>query len=97
MPHSAGHATSANPFTNIVLAMKVDPRIKKNIARVVGQEAPLVHRALNTIFQRDRIAADFVVNSGVPITVVQPRLTRGLTLNASDLERLPAALPTSWM
>ena len=71
--------------------MKVDPRIKKNIARIVVAGGAFDPPRAEYNIQRDRVAAEIVFSSGVPITVVSRDLTRGLTLEASDLDRLRAA------
>lgn len=82
---------ATGPLTDIALAMKVDPRIKKNIARIVVAEGAFTPPSAEYNIQRDRIAAEIVFDSGVPITVVSRDLTKGLTLAASDLDRLRAA------
>jgi len=82
---------ATGPLTNFAPSMKVDPRIKRNIARIVVAGGAFDPPRAEYNIQRDRIAAEIVFNSGVPITVVSRDLTRGLTLEASDLARLLAA------
>ena len=82
---------ATGPLTNIALAMKVDPRIKKNIARIVVAGGAFNPPRAEYNIQRDRVAAQIVFSSGVPITVVSRDITSGVTLEASDLDRLRAA------
>ncbi len=79
---------ATGPLTNIALAMKVDPRIKKNIARIVVAAGAFNPPRAEYKIQRDRIAAEIVFSSGVPITLVTRDATKGLTLEAGDMERL---------
>jgi purine nucleosidase len=79
------------PLTNIALALKGEPRIKEKIARIV-----LMGGAFNMLVQeyniwRDRVAAEIVFSSGVPITAVGLDVTTRCKLEGADLERLRAA------
>lgn len=79
------------PLTNIALALKGEPRIKDKIERIVlmGGAFNLLTAEYN--IQRDRIAAEIVFRSGVPITAVGLDVTLKCKLKAADLERLRAA------
>jgi len=76
------------PLTNIALALKGEPRIKDKIERIVlmGGAFNLLTAEYN--IQRDRIAAEIVFRSGVPITAVGLDVTLQCKLNAADLQRL---------
>jgi inosine-uridine nucleoside N-ribohydrolase len=79
------------PLTNIALALKEEPRIKEHIARIV-----LMGGAFNMLVQeyniwRDRVAAEIVFSSGVPITAVGLDVTTRCKLEGADLERMRAA------
>jgi purine nucleosidase len=79
------------PLTNIALALKSEPRIKGKIARIV-----LMGGAFNMLVQeyniwRDRVAAEIVFSSGVPITAVGLDVTTRCKLEGADLARLRAA------
>jgi len=76
------------PLTNIALALKGEPRIKENIERIVlmGGAFHLLTPEYNIM--RDRIAAEIVFSSGVPITAVGLDVTLQCKLNAADMKRL---------
>ncbi|HTQ54715.1 MAG TPA: nucleoside hydrolase [Bryobacteraceae bacterium] len=79
------------PLTNIALALKSEPRIKEKIARIV-----LMGGAFHMLYQeyniwRDRVAAEIVFASGVPITAVGLDVTTRCKLEGADLARLRAA------
>jgi len=78
-------------LTTIALAMKVDTRINKNIARIVVAGGAFRPPDAEYNMQRDPLAAEIVFTSGVPITVVSRDVANGCTLEASDLARLRAA------
>ncbi len=82
---------ATGPLTNVALAIKVDPRIKQNIARIVVMggafDAPLTGYNI----ERDRIATEIVFSSGVPITVVSGDRSGGCMLGASEMDRLRGA------
>ncbi|MGD1092349.1 MAG: nucleoside hydrolase [Bryobacteraceae bacterium] len=82
---------ATGPLTNLALAMKVDPRIKTNIARIVLAGGAFDPPRAEYNIQRDRIAAEIIFSSGVPITVVSRDVTKECTLEESDLARLRAA------
>jgi inosine-uridine nucleoside N-ribohydrolase len=79
------------PLTNIALALKEEPRIKPRVARIV-----LMGGAFHMLYQeyniwRDRVAAQVVFSSGVPITAVGLDVTTRCKLEGADLARLKAA------
>jgi len=79
------------PLTNIALALKEQPRIKPKISRIV-----LMGGAFHMLIQeyniwRDRVAAEIVFSSGVPITAVGLDVTTRCKLEGADLARLRAA------
>jgi inosine-uridine nucleoside N-ribohydrolase len=79
------------PLTNIALALKAEPRIRPKIARIVlmGGAFRMLQQEYN--IRRDRIAAEIVFSSGVPITAVGLDVTTRCKLEGADLERLRAA------
>ncbi len=79
------------PLTNVALALKGEPRIKDKIEHIVlmGGAFNLLTAEYN--IQRDRIAAEIVFRSGVPVTAVGLDVTLQCKLKAADLERLRAA------
>lgn len=79
------------PLTDIALALKGEPRIKQKIERIVlmGGAFSLLTPEYN--IQRDRIAAEIVFRSGVPITAVGLDVTLQCKLGAPDMERLRKA------
>ncbi len=79
------------PLTNIALALKSGANIKPKIARIV-----LMGGAFHMLYQeyniwRDRVAAEIVFASGVPITAVGLDVTTRCKLQGEDLARLRAA------
>ncbi len=79
------------PLTNIALALKMEPRIKEKIERIVlmGGAFGLLRPEYN--IQRDYLAASIVFGSGVPITAIGLDVTLRCKLEGADLERLRAA------
>ena len=79
------------PLTNIALALKLEPRIKSHIERIVlmGGAFNLLRAEYN--IWRDRAAAEIVFRSGVPITAVGLDVTTKCKLQHADVERLRAA------
>ena len=79
------------PFTNIALALKMEPRIKDKIERIVlmGGAFSLLRPEYNV--RRDSLASSIVFSSGVPITAVGLDVTLRCKLEGADLERLRAA------
>ena len=82
---------AVGPLTNIALALKMEPRIKEKIERIVlmGGAFGLLRQEYN--IRRDYLAASIVFGSGVPITAVGLDVTLGCKLEGADLERLRAA------
>jgi purine nucleosidase len=78
-------------LTNIALALKIEPRIKEKIERIVlmGGAYYIPQREYN--IYRDRIASEIVFRSGVPITGVGLDVTMRCKLKAEDIEKLRAA------
>jgi len=84
------------PLTNVALALKGEPRIKDKIERIVlmGGAFHLLTPEYNIM--RDRIAAEIVFRSGIPITAVGLDVTLQCRLTAPDIKRLrDAANPAS--
>ena len=79
------------PLTNIALALKTEPRIKEKIERIVLMGGAYALRQSEYNVKRDRIAADIVFQSGVPITAVGLDVTLKCKLRQQDLERLRLA------
>jgi len=76
------------PLTNIALALRLEPRIKSKIERIVLMGGAF--RRLNSEWniQRDRAAGQIVFSSGVPIVAVGLDVTLQCKLEVKDLERL---------
>jgi inosine-uridine nucleoside N-ribohydrolase len=79
------------PLTNIALALRLEPRIKEKIERIVLMGGAFRMNYPEYNIQRDRVAAQMVFASGVPITAVGLDVTRKCKLEGADLERLRAA------
>jgi inosine-uridine nucleoside N-ribohydrolase len=79
------------PLTNIALALKLEPRIKPHIERIVlmGGAFAMLQPEYNIV--RDRAAAQIVFRSGVPITAVGLDVTTKCKLQRADIERMRAA------
>jgi purine nucleosidase len=76
------------PLTNIALALKEEPRIKEKIERVVLMGGAFYPPRREYNIYRDRIAAEIVFTSGVPITAVGLDVTEKCKLQGPDLERI---------
>lgn len=79
------------PLTNIALALKTEPRIKKNIERIVIMGGAFEMLAPEYNIRRDRVAAEIVFRSGVPVTAVGLDVTTKCKLKAEDIDKLRAA------
>jgi purine nucleosidase len=79
------------PLTNIALALKEEPKIKGKIERIVLMGGAYYPPRREYNIYRDRIAAEIVFSSGVPITGVGLDVTEKCKLTAADLERLKNA------
>jgi inosine-uridine nucleoside N-ribohydrolase len=79
------------PLTNIALALRLEPRIKEHIERIVlmGGAFEMLRPEYNIV--RDRAAAEIVFRSGVPITAVGLDVTTKCKLERADLDKLRAA------
>jgi purine nucleosidase len=84
------------PLTNIALALKMDPRIRNTIERVVIMGGAYLSTEAEYNIKRDRAAAEIVFQSGVPVTAVGLDVTSPLKLREQDVDRLRLANdPTS--
>jgi inosine-uridine nucleoside N-ribohydrolase len=79
------------PLTNIALAMKTDPRIKNSIERIVIMGGAYLTPESEYNVKRDRVAADIVFHSGVPITAVGLDVTAQCKLPEKDIDRMRLA------
>ncbi len=79
------------PLTNIALALKLEPRIKAKIERIVLMGGAFTMLTPEYNIMRDRIAAEIVFRSGVPITAVGLDVTTKCKLEGRDLDRLRTA------
>lgn len=79
------------PLTNIALALKTDPRIKEKIERIVLMGGAFFPPRAEYNIVRDRVAAEIVFRSGVPIVAVGLDVTMKCKLEGSDLARLRSA------
>lgn len=79
------------PLTNIALALKAEPRIKQKIERIVLMGGAFFPPRAEYNIVRDRVAAEIVFRSGVPIVAVGLDVTMKCKLEGQDLERLRAA------
>lgn len=79
------------PLTNIALALKLEPRIKSHIEKIVlmGGAFGMLQPEYNIV--RDRAAAEIVFRSGVPVTAVGLDVTTKCKLQRADIERMRAA------
>jgi len=79
------------PLTNIALALRLEPRIREKIERIVlmGGAFKLLTSEYN--IQRDRAAAQIVFSSGAPIVAVGLDVTLKCKLQGSDLAKLRGA------
>ncbi len=79
------------PMTNIALAIKLDPRIKNNIERIVMMGGAYLSSETEYNVKRDRTAAEIVFHSGIPITAVGLDVTSQCKLPEKDLDRMRLA------
>lgn len=79
------------PLTNIALALKLEPRITERIERIVLMGGAFERQVSEYNIRRDRVAAQIVFQSGVPITAVGLDVTTKCKLEGADLARLRAA------
>lgn len=79
------------PLTNIALALRLEPRIKDHIERIILMGGAYYPARREYNIYRDRIAAAMVFESGIPITGVGLDVTEPCKLQGSDLERLRAS------
>lgn len=79
------------PLTNIALALREEPRIKSKIERIVLMGGAYFPARREYNIYRDRIAAQIVFSSGIPITGVGLDVTEKCKLEGADLDRLKNA------
>ncbi len=79
------------PLTNIALALKMEPRIRQKIERIVLMGGSFFPPRAEYNILRDRVAAEIVFRSGVPITAVGLDVTEKCKLEGKDLDRLRAS------
>ncbi len=79
------------PLTNIALALKAEPKIKQKIERIVLMGGAFFPSRAEYNILRDRVAAEIVFRSGVPIVAVGLDVTMKCKLEGQDFERLRAA------
>jgi purine nucleosidase len=91
--NSSGKITlvPVGPLTNIALALKTEPRIKDKIERIVLMGGAFFPPRAEYNILRDRIAAEIVFRSGVPIVAVGLDVTMKCKLEGADLQRMRAA------
>ncbi len=82
---------AVGPLTNIALALKLDPSIKEKIERIVMMGGAYTSTKQEYNINRDRVAAQIVFDSGVPITAVGLNVTLQCKMRQQDLNRLRAA------
>ncbi len=76
------------PLTNIALALREEPRIKDKIERIVLMGGAFYPARREYNIYRDRVAAEIVFTSGVPITAVGLDVTEKCKLEGADLARI---------
>ena len=79
------------PLTNIAIALRVEPRIQEKIERIVLMGGAFFPARAEYNIQRDRVAAQIVFSSGIPIVAVGLDVTRKCKLQGSDFDRLRLA------
>lgn len=79
------------PLTNIALALRLQPAIKDKIERIVLMGGAFFPPRSEYNIQRDRVAAEIVFRSGLPIVAVGLDVTMKCRLEGADLERLRKA------
>jgi inosine-uridine nucleoside N-ribohydrolase len=79
------------PLTNIALALRTDPRIKDKIERIVLMGGAFFPARAEYNILRDRVAAEIVFRSGIPIVAVGLDVTMKCKLEGTDMERMRAA------
>lgn len=79
------------PLTNIAMALRLEPRIKDKIERIVLMGGAFQRLFMEYNIRRDRAAAAIVFHARVPITAVGLDVTLQCKLEGRDLEQLRAA------
>ena len=76
------------PLTNIALVLRSDPQVKEKIARIVMMGGAYFRQKREYDISRDRVAADVVFRSGVPITAVGLDVTDFFRLESQFVEQI---------
>ena len=79
------------PLTNIALALRIEPRIKDKIEKIVLMGGAFNPPRAEYNILRDRVASSIVFSSGVPIIAVGLDVTTKCKLQGADFDRLKAA------
>ncbi len=79
------------PLTNIALALKTQPSIKNKIERIVLMGGAFFPPRAEYNILRDRVAAEIVFRSGIPIVAVGLDVTMKCKLEGADLDRMRKA------
>ena len=80
------------PLTNVAMALKMEPRIKDRLERLVLMGGAFARTDVEYNVKRDPVAAEIVFRSGVPITAVGLDVTTPCKLRPADLDRLRVAV-----
>ncbi len=79
------------PLTNIALALRLEPRIKTKIDKIVLMGGAFFPPRAEYNILRDRVAAEIVFQSGIPIVAVGLDVTEKCKLQGADFDKLRAA------
>jgi purine nucleosidase len=79
------------PLTNVGLALKTEPRIGSKIERIVIMGGAFQTSRAEYNIKRDRLAAEIVFRSELPLTVVGLDVTEPCKLRDEDLDKLRTA------
>ncbi len=79
------------PLTNIALALRIEPKIKNKIERIVLMGGAFSPARAEYNILRDRVASAIVFGSGVPVVAVGLDVTTKCKLQGADFDRLRAA------
>lgn len=79
------------PLTNVALALRAEPRIMRNLDRIVLMNGVFFHPGLEYNTYRDAEASAIVYSSGVPIVTVGLDVTMQCRLTAEHLEEMAAS------
>jgi inosine-uridine nucleoside N-ribohydrolase len=76
------------PLTNVGVALRVEPRIKRNIERIVLMNGVFFRPGVEYNTRRDPEAARIVFTSGLPVVTVGLDVTMQCRLSLDDLKRI---------